>query len=91
MRRALREYMISGVDTTIPFHLWALDQPDFVGGRYDVRFAEAWRDGPASDPGTQMATLAAAAWAYRTLELPTLPANGAAPAWVAAAREEGLR
>ena len=91
MRRALGEYAISGVDTTIPFHLWALDHPEFVAGRYDVRFADAWRQGPASDRGTRLAKLAAAAWAYRALETSALPLDGAAPAWVAAAREEGLR
>lgn len=91
MRRALGEYVISGVDTTIPFHLWALDHPEFAAGRYDVRFADAWKEGPASDRGTRLATLAAAAWAYGALETPTLPLDGAAPAWVAAARAEGLR
>jgi acetyl-CoA carboxylase biotin carboxylase subunit len=91
MRRALSEYAISGVDTTIPFHLWALDRPEFSNGRYDVRFAEAWGQGAASERATDLAMLAAAAWAYKGLEAPRLPANGAAPAWVAAAREEGLR
>jgi hypothetical protein len=40
---------------------------------------------------TEIAMLAAAAWAYRNLETLTLPVDGAAPAWVAAAREEGVR
>ena len=91
MRRALAEYVISGVDTTIPFHLWALERPEFVAGRYDVRFAEAWQQGPVSERATEIAMLAAAAWAYRSLETRTLPVDGAAPAWVAAAREEGMR
>ena len=91
MRRALAEYVISGVDTTIPFHLWALDHPEFAAGRYDVRFADAWGHGPTSEQVTEIAMLAAAAWAYRNLETPTLPVDGAAPAWVAAAREEGVR
>jgi acetyl-CoA carboxylase biotin carboxylase subunit len=91
MRRALAEYVISGVDTTIPFHLWALDHPEFAAGRYDVRFADAWGHGPTSEQVTEIAMLAAAAWAYRNLETLTLPVDGAAPAWVAAAREEGVR
>jgi len=32
MRRALETAVIKGVDTTIPFHLEVLDQPDFLGG-----------------------------------------------------------
>ena len=91
MRRALAEYVISGVDTTIPFHFWALDRPEFLAGRYDVRFAEAWGKGPASEQATDIAMLAAAAWAYKGLETLRLPVDGASPVWVAAAREEGVR
>ncbi len=91
MRRALAEYAISGVDTTIPFHLWALDEPDFAAGRYDVRFAGGWGHGPSSPETADVARLAAAAWAYTRVEAPALPTNGAALAWVAAAREESLR
>ena len=35
MRRALDEYLILGVKTTIPFHRWLLDHPDFRAGRID--------------------------------------------------------
>ena len=91
IRRALGEYAISGVNTTIPFHLWALEQTEFAAGTYDVRFAERWGNGPATADGERLAVLAAAAWAYRRFETPALPADGASPAWVAAARDEGLR
>jgi pyruvate carboxylase len=40
MQRALREYMISGVKTTIPFHSQIVKHPVFVGGDYDTRFIE---------------------------------------------------
>lgn len=91
MRRALAEYAISGVATTIPFHLWALEHPAFAAGIYDVRFAEEWGDGPVSSEAEQLAVLAAAAWYHRRLSSPALPSDGASPAWVAAARHEGLR
>lgn len=91
MRRALAEFFVSGLDTTIPFHLWALEQPGFVAGRYDVRFAEGWGHGPDSRGADRLAVLAAAAWAHRRIEIPTLPTDGASPRWIAAAREEGLR
>ncbi len=90
MRRALGEYAISGVDTTIPFHVWALDQPDFVGGSYDIRFADTWSDRPASPDAERLAVLAAAAWFHERALRPALATDGAAPKWMAAAREESL-
>ncbi|MBI3997880.1 MAG: ATP-grasp domain-containing protein [Armatimonadetes bacterium] len=91
MGRALREFLISGVDTTIPFHLWALDQPEFVQGQYDIRFADAWNGGAAPPDAERLAVLAAAAWMFHRMATPALPTDGTAPRWVAAAREEGLR
>jgi acetyl-CoA carboxylase, biotin carboxylase subunit len=38
LRRALREYVIDGIPTTIPLHLDVLDSADFVDGRYDTRW-----------------------------------------------------
>ena len=29
-RRAIREFAVAGVPTTLPFHEWLLDQPDFI-------------------------------------------------------------
>lgn len=40
MQRALREYMISGVKTTIPFHRQIVKHPVFVSGKYDTRFID---------------------------------------------------
>jgi acetyl-CoA carboxylase biotin carboxylase subunit len=39
-RRALAEFVVAGVRTTIPFHQAALEHPAFVEGRYDTRFVE---------------------------------------------------
>jgi acetyl-CoA carboxylase biotin carboxylase subunit len=39
-RRALAEYVVVGVKTTIPFHRLALSHPDFVRGAYDTHFVE---------------------------------------------------
>jgi acetyl-CoA carboxylase biotin carboxylase subunit len=39
-KRALREFRIEGVTTTIPFHLSLLDDPRFVAGDYDVDYLE---------------------------------------------------
>src|SRR5438874_5382125 len=40
MLRALAEYGIAGVPTTIPFHRWVLDTPEFREGRHFTRFVE---------------------------------------------------
>ncbi len=40
MQRALREYMISGVKTTIPFHRQIIKHPVFISADYDTRFIE---------------------------------------------------
>jgi acetyl-CoA carboxylase, biotin carboxylase subunit len=40
MRRALSEFMVEGIKTTIPFHLKVLDNPDFQKGEYSTKFIE---------------------------------------------------
>lgn len=40
MRRALGEFHIEGVKTTIPLHLRLLEHPDFVAGNVDTGFLE---------------------------------------------------
>ncbi len=40
MRRALEEYKIVGVRTTIPFHQNLLKQSRFIAGRFDTQFVE---------------------------------------------------
>src|SRR5215467_7416790 len=34
MRRALGEYAVSGIKTTLPFFAWLLAQPEFIAGRF---------------------------------------------------------
>jgi len=40
MRRALREYMIGGLKTTITFHRQVIKHPDFISGDYDTNFVQ---------------------------------------------------
>jgi acetyl-CoA carboxylase biotin carboxylase subunit len=40
MQRALREYKILGIKTTIPFHLRVLSNPTFLKGEYDTTFID---------------------------------------------------
>jgi acetyl-CoA carboxylase biotin carboxylase subunit len=40
MKRALEEFIIEGVKTTIPFHLKLMSHPDYVKGNYTTKFME---------------------------------------------------
>ncbi len=40
MKRALNEFVIEGVKTTIPFHLGLMDNEDFKSGNYTTKFME---------------------------------------------------
>ncbi len=40
MRRALEEYVIDGIETTIPLHRRVIADPAFVNGVYDIRWLE---------------------------------------------------
>ena len=40
MKRALDEYVIEGVKTTIPFHRQLMDHPDYISGNYTTKFME---------------------------------------------------
>ncbi|MDR2067631.1 MAG: acetyl-CoA carboxylase biotin carboxylase subunit [Holosporaceae bacterium] len=40
MRRALREYVIEGIDTLIPLHLKLVENSDIIAGNYDIHFLE---------------------------------------------------
>jgi len=40
LRRALSEYVIDGVTTTIPLHEKLINAQDFIDGNYDIRWLE---------------------------------------------------
>jgi acetyl-CoA carboxylase biotin carboxylase subunit len=63
MRRALSEYVVSGIRTNLPFHERLFEHPDFVAGRYDTGFIDRNRDSLLSGsrvPDDERARLAAA-------------------------------
>jgi len=47
-RRAMEEFVIEGIKTTIPFHQRVLMSPDFVKGRVNTGFLERLNANPAS-------------------------------------------
>jgi len=42
LRRALEEFVVDGVKTTIPLHQALLDDPDFQTGNYTIKWLEQW-------------------------------------------------
>jgi len=42
MKRALDEFVIEGIKTTIPFHRQLMDNPDYVAGNYTTKFMESF-------------------------------------------------
>jgi acetyl-CoA carboxylase biotin carboxylase subunit len=42
MRRALSEFVIEGVKTTIPFHLRLMNDENFIKGNYTTKFLETF-------------------------------------------------
>ncbi|WP_431859362.1 acetyl-CoA carboxylase biotin carboxylase subunit [Azospirillum sp.] len=40
LRRAIEEYVIGGIDTTLPLHERIIAEPDFINGAYDIHWLE---------------------------------------------------
>jgi acetyl-CoA carboxylase biotin carboxylase subunit len=95
MRRAVREYQVLGIKTTLPFFERVLRHPDFVAGAVDTSFVE--RLGPdARDEAERpwsIAVAAAAVHAYRQRRgRRTVPGAAAVPsAWRQEGRVEAQR
>jgi acetyl-CoA carboxylase biotin carboxylase subunit len=43
MKRALDEFVIEGIKTTIPFHRQLMDDPDYISGSYTTKFMEDFK------------------------------------------------
>jgi acetyl-CoA carboxylase, biotin carboxylase subunit len=100
MARALREYQVLGIRTTIPFFLWLMRQPDYLEGRYDTNYLDrllAERAGESfnelGEADEELAVIAAGIDAFTRA---STAAGGPGPArlqgmWKQAARREALR
>jgi acetyl-CoA carboxylase biotin carboxylase subunit len=42
MKRALQEFVIEGIKTTIPFHIKLMDDPQFQSGKFTTKFLESF-------------------------------------------------
>jgi acetyl-CoA carboxylase biotin carboxylase subunit len=99
LTRALEEYEVVGIRTTIPFFLWLVRQADFNAARFDTTYLDrllASRRGESfsvfSDADERRIAIAAALDAMmRAGANGAASAGGARSAWTATARQEGLR
>ncbi|WP_121964526.1 acetyl-CoA carboxylase biotin carboxylase subunit [Myroides sp. N17-2] len=49
MRRALDEFVIEGIKTTIPFHRQLMDDPNYIAGNYTTAFMETFKMKPLEE------------------------------------------
>jgi acetyl-CoA carboxylase biotin carboxylase subunit len=96
MRRALREYDVRGIRTSLDFFRWMLRQPAFVEAEFHTEYLDELlqqRQGNGfSDPDLSHQEVALAAAAIRAVS--RTPAAGTPqplPAWAREGRREGLR
>ena len=99
MSRALREYQVLGIKTTIPFFLWLMQQPEYAAGQYDTTYldrllvdrkGESFNELSAGDE--EVASIATALDAYFRANVHS-GSSGAETTthWKRAARLEALR
>jgi acetyl-CoA carboxylase biotin carboxylase subunit len=104
MQRALGEYLVTGIKTTVPFFSWLFAQPDFQAGRFHTTYLDevlkARNGRPFVEPSPALEEIAAIAAALEAVMSPSAlaadpPAAHAerlsARRWRAQARAEGLR
>ncbi|HUF47950.1 MAG TPA: acetyl-CoA carboxylase biotin carboxylase subunit [Vicinamibacterales bacterium] len=98
LARALNEYRVVGVQTTVPFFQWIVRQPEFLEGRFDTTYLDrvlASRQGQpfvdVTDADARDAAMAVAlgAW-FRAHGASTAGTGDSGGAWRRAARFEGL-
>ena len=99
MERALREYEVLGIRTTISFFLWLMREPDFVDGRFDTTYLDrvlASRRGESfvtlTEPEETELAIAAGLDAWWQASRGSLSSSRATVSpWKSAARQDALR
>ncbi len=104
MSRALAEYEVLGLKTTIPFFIWLMQEPDYIAGRFDTTYLDQLLASgrvesfsALTGPEETRVAIAAAldAWlrasAGRNATAPISGSGATADAWKRAARLEALR
>jgi acetyl-CoA carboxylase biotin carboxylase subunit len=93
-RRAVRETIVAGLATCLPFHAHALVDPDFAAGRYDTGFVSTcWppRDEPELNDDALIAGALGAVLARRASATRIASGGDGLSPFARAAREDALR
>ena len=96
MKRALTEYRVEGIMTTIPFFTFIMNDERFRAGEFDTGFIDRilksidFSHPPASEHDIEAAIAAAAILAFEESQNVKLPEDGPSR-WRDAARGEGVR
>ncbi|MBV9355730.1 MAG: acetyl-CoA carboxylase biotin carboxylase subunit, partial [Chloroflexi bacterium] len=94
MRRALAEFLVLGVRTSIPLHQWLLEQPDVVQGAVDTGWLEReWHGQAQPDAATVEAAALSGALLADAGSAPTAPIDrsSAVDGWRLVTRRMALR
>jgi acetyl/propionyl-CoA carboxylase alpha subunit len=94
MDRALREFLILGVNTSIPLHRWLMAHPAVRSGEVDTSWLEReWSVPEPDERDLERAAVAAALVAHTQRSTSVAPADNHAPtsAWRLAARRSSLQ
>jgi acetyl-CoA carboxylase biotin carboxylase subunit len=96
MKRALTEYRVEGIMTTIPFFTFIMNHPDFVSANFDTGFIDRilpeldFAHGEANAAHVDAAIIAAAIMAFEESQNVKLPDDGPSR-WREAGRIEAMR
>jgi acetyl-CoA carboxylase biotin carboxylase subunit len=89
MRRALREYEITGIKTTLPFFREVMEDPEFISGELDTAFIQRFRERRKPREPDQTAedlAIIAAALSLREAKPAVNGTSGTLSAWARAGR-----
>ena len=93
MKRALGEYRVEGIDTTIPFFTFVMNHPEFQAAQFDTGFIDRILPQLTLESGNghlAAAVAAAAILAFEESQQVRLPEGGESP-WKRAGRAEAVR
>ncbi|MCU1350695.1 MAG: pyruvate carboxylase subunit [Acidobacteria bacterium] len=96
MRRALAEYRVDGISTTIPFFSFIMEHPDFIAAKFDTGFIDRLlpeldlQHGVANEEHVEAAIVAAAILAFEETQQVRLPEERDSQ-WRQAGRLEAMR
>jgi acetyl-CoA carboxylase biotin carboxylase subunit len=93
MSRALGEYIIEGIETTIPFHMWVMRDPHFASGEFDTSYIDKHYLGNATRAHRRVpphvAVIAASISALEKRAPEVRPSGSQGSRWKTVSRKEG--